>query len=275
MQQTLFFRTRLTGLVFTSVLVLSGCLDNDDEVSAEATAADDEVVEMTLSGSVGDGPIVGGTVVVYDANGELVSEKGDRRGNRNRTKSDSEAGYELTLRLSGSQYPITAMVSDGTDIVTGTTPDFTLVSTVLNRRDGSTANLNPFGTLAINIAEKMEGGLTRANLDAAIRTIHESQNFGLDSELIYDPIATEVTTENAAAVIKASEALGEAIRRTRDALMTMGQPTGAGLVLDAMGSDLVDGFLDGELGYRTSTKVSSCCKICIYWEISEDKTRWS
>ena len=84
MQQTLFFRTRLTGLVFTSVLVLSGCLDNDDDVSAEATAADDEVVEMTLSGSVGDGPIVGGTILVYDSNGELVSDKGGRRGSRPR-----------------------------------------------------------------------------------------------------------------------------------------------------------------------------------------------
>ncbi len=261
MQQTVFFRTRLIGLVFISLLVLTGCLDNDDDISADAAITDDELIETTITGSVGDGPIVRGTVIFYDANGEIVSISTNRRGSRSGPKSDDEANYYLKLNLSPSQFPITASVSDGTDIVTGMSPDFTLVSTVLKKGGTSIANLNPFGTLAINIAKKMDGGLTPTNLDLAIRIIHESQNFGLDSELIYNPIKTKVTKANAAVIVKASEALSEVIRRTRDALMTMGQPTGADQVLEAMGSDLVDGFLDGVGPSGTDSRVAAVASI--------------
>ncbi len=211
--------------------MLAGCGGGSTDTSAVGNVSRD----TTISGSVGDGPIVGGNVLLLSKNGQIISN----------INSDAESRYTMTILANDDEFPLMARVSDGLDLVTGSRPDFPMIAAVMQPGVLNIANLNPFGTIIVRIAEKMDGGLSIGNLDRATSIVASVFSFGLDARLVADPIRTEITAENIAAVVKASEALGEVIRRTRDALISVGQSTGAGQILEALSADLVDGVLDG------------------------------
>ena len=204
--------------------MLAGCGDSGWDLS-DTSDSESAATQTTISGSVGDGPIVGGTVVVRDVTGAIVATD----------KSDTHANYHIGVNVGNHRYPLTITVMDGIDLVTGNTPDFALIATVLAPGSSQTANLNPFGTLAVEVARNMVGGLSQENLDRAIETVMATQNSGLDTTHIPNPITSEITSENSAYIIKSSEALGETVRRTTAALTTIGQPIVPDQVID--GSD--------------------------------------
>jgi hypothetical protein len=70
-------------------------------------------------------------------------------------------------------------------------------------------------------------------------------------------MTTEVTASNIAALVKASEALAETVRRTRDALMVVGLVTSAGQVLDAIAADMVDSVVDGRGATGSSARIAA------------------
>jgi uncharacterized membrane protein YgcG len=186
--------------------------------------------KLVLKGSVGDGPIIQAEVTISDRNGAVIAT----------IYSDDHANYTLDIEAK-PVYPLLITVKGGTDIISNRKPDFTLVSFALDPSI-STANINPFSTLIAKIAEKLPGGLTVDNIQAATQTVFTQFGFGLDPKLVQDPITTPLNETNAAVVVKASEAFGETLRRVEQAL---GAQQNIEDVLDAISSDLVDGVMDG------------------------------
>ena len=72
----------------------------------------DTATNASLSGSVGDGPIVGATVEIYSARGKLLSSG----------MSDASASYQLNVSARRRDYPLLLKVTGGTAWPTGGTP---------------------------------------------------------------------------------------------------------------------------------------------------------
>ena len=222
---------RLT-LHYSFIFILLGLLTACGGGAEDSAGAGDSA-SITLSGSVGDGPIIGATLTITDSNGQVLVS----------AESDSTANYEVEFPATAS-YPLIITATDGTDLVTGAPPTFAMVSTV---SDPSivTANINPFSTLIVKTAQAMPGGLNSTNLDAAKQNVLQHLNFGIDATLMPDPITTSVTEQNVANIVKASEAFAETIRRTNAALLAIGTSINEDQLIDALAADMTDGQLDG------------------------------
>ena len=140
-----------SAVIFVAMAVaLNGCLKDKDETSSDQDIGSDN----QLSGSVGDGPVVGALMTVRRNDGQV----------RIQSQSDVNAGYDITARTKGRYYPLTIRAIGGTDLVTNSAPDFDLVGAVLNPGKRTIANVNPFTTLVIEVARALPGGLTSENI---------------------------------------------------------------------------------------------------------------
>ncbi len=208
----------------------------------------------TVTGSVGDGPIVGATVIITDASGKEIA----------RTVSDSSAKYSVDIP-SNVQLPLTVSFQGGTDLVTGkspTVPVTTMVVDSLGSARTVTANGNPFSKLIVDAA-KEDAALRGVAVDATVLNrardrIVSAYNFGLDPNV--DPIRTTMTPGNAAGIIKASEALAEAIRRSANGLnkartrsqinnilKVASKAQAVQDVMSVLAADVADGVVDGRI----------------------------
>jgi len=233
-------------------LALSGCL-MEEEVAEQPIANDPggatgEILrDHELSGSVGDGPIVGATV-------RIVAADGTDLGSMN---SDASAGYNITVRTKGKHYPLSIDAEGGTDLVTGLAPDFVLKSVALEPGRKTVSNLNPFSTLAAELAAELPGGLTKENLAIALNRVTTKLNSGLVT-LTGEPVMTRaLDAATIAEMVKASETLGETIRRTRDSLVAVGRQVDGDAVVAAIASDLTDGKLDGAGGAKADARIAA------------------
>jgi hypothetical protein len=216
----------------------------------ENNGASSDESDVVIGGSVGDGPITGATVTTYNARGiELAS-----------VISDIYATYRSTIKFKGREYPLRMQVSGGIDLVTGTAPDFKLYSVAISRKEKS-VNINPFTTMAVIMARLMQGGVNADNIDAAMGHVTSQLGFGLDLNVISDPRITSINDDNVANIVKASEAMGEMIRRTRDVVTSTGTVVTGDDVMDAIAADMVDGFLDGAGATGTSPSISAVANV--------------
>lgn len=231
-------------------LILSGCLTGEDsETSSDPLVA--ETFDIALSGSVGDGPIVGAAMRVLAADGTLLAE----------FESSGTADYDLIVQTSSDQYPLTIEARDGTDLVTNLVPDFELRSVVLEPSASATSNLTPFSTVALELASDMAGGVTASNVAQAEDIVARKLNFGLGSLAASGTMTAEVNAANVAEMVRASEALGETIRRVRDRLATGGITASGDEVIGALGSDLIDGVVDGQGGPRADARIAALASV--------------
>jgi len=201
-----------------------------------------------ISGSVGDGPIINAQINITDSTGAVIGT----------TVSDTKASYNIFVPA-GTVYPLVVTATGGTDVVTYSAPDFTLLSYATNTSI-NTVNINPFSTLIVKTAQAMPGGLTSSNTALATASITEQLSFGLDPALVANPITTSINEANVASIIKSSEALGEAIRRTRTALLTSGSSLTEDQIIDAIAADMTDGILDGR-GPGASARIAATTNI--------------
>lgn len=220
----------IAALAAFTVVLLTACGGGGSGDDLSSTEPESTVVR----GSVGDGPITGATVNIYNVKGELV-----RTGT-----SDNKASYRSRFKTRSSDYPLFLKVSDGIDLVTGDAPDFELVSVMMDKSN-STANINPFSTLIVKMAENMAGGVNADNINYANHVVMEKYSFGLDPNVVDNPVTKRITSQSVAHIVKASEALGEMIRRTRDVISATGNALSCDDVVDAIAADMADGFLDG------------------------------
>ncbi|HEB86568.1 MAG TPA: carboxypeptidase regulatory-like domain-containing protein, partial [Gammaproteobacteria bacterium] len=202
---------------------------------------------ITLSGSVGDGPVSGATVVIKNASGKTLKS----------VSSDEHAKYSVTLEVNTNDYPLMIEASGGIDLVTSAAPDFTLYSVVTDPSE-RIANLNPFTTMIVKTAEFMRGGLTPANIKIATSKTLQQLNFGLDSTLVPDPVTSPVSQSNIADIVKSSETFGEMIRRTRN---TLNNGKTANDVMADLAEDLSDGNLDGVTKNKPSPRTSNVSRL--------------
>lgn len=232
-------------IILLATALLIGCGGGDGSSNDAVGAA-----PASLSGSVGDGPIVGATVNLYSASGAKLAS----------TTSDQNASYSFNLVVTPQDYPLKLEVVDGTDLVTGQAPDFRMTSVAMSNAD-SRVNINPFSTLIVGIAESMPGGLNTTSITLAKNIVMNEMSFGLDTAVIADPITAPITAANIAQIVKASEAMGEMIRRTRDSISATGNPVSGDEIVAALAADMVDGIVDGLGGAGVDATVAAVSSI--------------
>ena len=103
-------RERCRAALLTSlIMVVAACSSGSEQGSSDQAPAS----TFSISGSIGDGPIVGGDIVVLDANGNQIASG----------VSDDRAGYQIEIPADAA-LPATVHVTGGTDLVTGRAADF-------------------------------------------------------------------------------------------------------------------------------------------------------
>ncbi len=230
------------------VLALAGCLGSESEEDDDTTFAGYKIRDISISGSVGDGPLANADIRIVSVKGDVLAE----------LESDVNGDYSIDLlKISADKYPLIITATGGTDIVTDTSPDFTLRGVVRIHQDKATANVNPFTTLAFEIASSMNGGLNRDNIRVAEDIAVSAMNSGLTTLVEPGPQASPINETNVAEIIKASETLAEIVRRTRDRLNDASWSSSGDQVIAALGADLVDDVLDGLGGTRTDPRTSA------------------
>ena len=219
-------------------------------VTATTSSTADVTDDIVLAGSVGDGPVTGATVEIWSSQGSLIGSM----------KSDNTASFNSRIRVRRSNYPLLLKVRGGIDLVTGSAPDFQLVS-VMPDRYTRQVNINPFSTLIVGITQSMPGGINANNIRAAQKIVTDKLGFGLDPGVIADPISTQITDGNIANLVKASEAMGEMVRRTRDLIAASGRKTSGDAVMAAIAADLQDGSMDGQGARGSDPDISVVAKV--------------
>lgn len=202
----------------------------------------------TLRGSVGDGPIVNASIVILDSDGAQVAS----------TSSDSNANYEVTIPA-GTAYPLTIVTTGGLDTVTNSPPTFSMSSIALSD-NADVANITPFSTFIVENAKTLPGGLTESNIAQATGNVVSQLNFGLDASLVPNPITSPVTNQNVAVIVKASEALGELIRRVQTRLQNAGNSMSQDDIIIGLSADLADGVIDGQ-GAGADSRVAATATV--------------
>jgi len=240
----------VVSVVLISQLLGCGGGDNSSGGSAGGNLTADAIVDVDINGSVGDGPIVGATVEIYNHNGKLLGS----------VMSDVAASYAFNIKTKGHDYPLLLKVSGGTDLVTGNVPDFELLSVAMSPSERS-VNINPFSTLVVKMAQSMSGGVDAANVSASKAIVTGSFAFGLDPSVVSDPVTSAISESNVANIVKASEALGEMVRRTRDVLLTTGTVVSGDAVMAAIAADLTDGVLNGAGARGVNPAISASAKV--------------
>jgi hypothetical protein len=251
------------ALIITAAisLVLAAC-SSGGEGDYDSAWVGDINSDLTVSGSVGDGPAVNATVTIRKNNGEELTS----------FKSDTSGSYNVDLSVSQRHFPLLVDATGGTDIVTNSPPDFVLRSAVLSAEGNVTANVNPFSTFAYEVARDLNGGLTRDNLIAAEKIVVTAMNSGLTTLVHTGPMRTSVDESNVAEMIKASETLAEIVRRTRDALNDAGHATTADEVIEELASDLIDKVVEGNGGPRADARTAAVANIATAQVILEAMT---
>jgi len=239
----------LRPILFVAIpTILAGCLADG---SREEVSVLPDFADVRLSGSVGDGPIAGASMVIFANDGSMLAE----------FESDAAASYDVTVRTRPRQYPLTISATGGIDMVTNLAPDFDLRSAVVEPLKKATYNINPYSTIALELATDLDGGISKSNIRRAESIVVTRLNFGLDTLTDTGPLSTEINDSNVAEIVRASEALGELIRRTRDALNAAGGSETGDDIVEAIGSDLTDEVLDGQGGPRADARIAAVASI--------------
>ncbi len=225
-----WMRTSATAIGFAAIL--SGCLSDENDSSL---VNDQESNRIELSGSVGDGPVVGANMRVVSSSGEILAE----------FQSDSNASYNIELTALDSDYPLSIQATGGTDLVTNQPPEFMLKGAAINSGSASVANVSPFTTVSVALAQNLNGGGTSTNLVDAQEIVSSALNFGLDGLAATGPMETRIDGDNIAEIVKGSETLAEFIKRTRDLLQGAGFASSADSIVNDLAADLPDGVVDG------------------------------
>ena len=238
----------LSALALSLLFFVTGC-DFDGAFTGGSSPLEtgtnsldpDAMYTAIVGGSVGDGPIVDAHLTVLSSDGKTVLYDD--------IYSGSTADYEIPIRTQGRHYPLTIIAEGGVDIVTNDVPDFDLESVILGPGRNVIANLNPFSTLIVDVARK-GGTISDASIDAATDAVMGRYGFGLNLEYVTHPIFDLVNDRNIHVMVKASETMGEMVRRTRDELygilITSDLKSLDGNdIMNALAADMVDGLIDG------------------------------
>jgi len=226
------------GLAIAMLATLSACSGGSDAGGAAGSSVAVADAPVVVSGSVGDGPVVGATLEVTDADGRLLQTD----------RSSETADYRLELAVD-TRLPVLVRATGGRDLVTDRALDFPLLGAVLTTGN-VTVNVSPLTTLAVEAARCSAEGLGATGLEAAWQAIETEASFGLDRALVADPMSDRVDEANVGTLVLANEALGETVRRTMTALAQAGSPLDGGEILRQFACDLMGDSRSGAVDPR-------------------------
>lgn len=195
------------------------------------------------------GPAVNANLHLFDRNGGLIDG----------VTGNPFANYQPNLP-SSIPFPVRVQAFNGTDLVTGMPLHFTHNAVALSAT-AQRVNVNAFSTLAVEMARGMTNGFTAANFAAANAILVREFNFGLATATVPNPMTSALSVQNIATVVRASEAVGEVVRRTRTALGQAGYARSADDVVRALAADLRDGRLDGRGTAPTDARVAATANV--------------
>ncbi|MBF0429125.1 MAG: PD40 domain-containing protein, partial [Magnetococcales bacterium] len=189
----------------------------------------------TISGAVIEGAVKDSTVTARDSSGAVVAT----------ATSDANAKYTLSIPDTVS-LPVQITASGGTDLVTGQTMTMEMSSLVIETSQ-STANVSPITTLITHATKSKAGGdlskASAADMESAKSVVLKNFGFGIDGDdATINPVTSPVTNANISAIAKASEAMGETVRRI---VGTNNSKENQGKVLEYLAEDISDGKMDG------------------------------
>ncbi|MDQ6951637.1 MAG: hypothetical protein Q9M26_08240 [Mariprofundales bacterium] len=248
------FGTTAEGIL-TSQVTTNGGFKTSFNPTLAAESAAPLTTATTIGGSASDGgPLVGSTVTVTDATGTIIGTG----------ITDSTAHYSVVISATAT-LPLIITITGGIDQVTGAASGLavkTAVTSPLSTVSTINANANPLTTIAVASAIA-NGGLTAANLTAAVASVRNALGFGL--EITSNPISTVVSGANVSSVVKANEAVAELIRRSAvSSGKTLTQ------IITAMAEDLTDGVLDAKSrSGTTATQISANISALILVKVAE------
>jgi hypothetical protein len=87
-------------------------------------------------------------------------------------------------------------------------------------------------------------------------------------------VATPIDTSNVTTIVRASEALGEVLRRVRDRLISAGETVTADQVLERLAADLVDGKVDGRGAAQADPRVAALTALIsgeVIYEVTQNR----
>jgi hypothetical protein len=257
--------------IFVPILfgfVLQGCGGGDEDAApvggAGPVGADDPDadIDVSLDGSVGDGPVVDAEIVVQTNTGIVLQN----------VVGSQLAGYNVTLKTKGKHFPLFIEATGGTDLVTNLPPDFRLRSAALAAGKRATANLNPFTTLALATADQMSGGPTSTNVRTALAATTAKLNSGLTTLAAGGVMDATINDSNLAEIVKSSETLAEMLRRVHSIRRASGRSSSVDDVVQVIGADLTDGKLDGRGAARTDAHASAIAALASAQVVVESMT---
>ncbi|MBF0178303.1 MAG: DUF1566 domain-containing protein [Magnetococcales bacterium] len=233
-------KKRLWILALLSAWTFGGCGGGGSDGGSGASSGSSAPV--TVKGAALDGPVSGATVTVKNADGSVIA------GATAKTLADGT----YSVSVPGNQ-PMPWKIevgTDGVDTVTGETIPFTM-TTLVTSASQTTANASPLTTLVTAAVENAVGGLSlvkATDVTSMSSQMIKQLGFGVDGENSQiDLITTPVTAAVASSVAMASEALGEMARRTaRSVTGTGGTTVTPARVLQLLGEDMSDGYVDGK-----------------------------
>lgn len=230
--------------ILTATLAINLALINSQSFAATSTNSG-----TVIRGNIGDGPVVGAKISLYNRNGDYISNQ----------RGDALASYQIRT-YTRPAHPVQILATQGRDLVTGKPLDYTVVSTSMTPTQ-SRANLNIYSTFIVSMARSMPYGLTPGNVSKATSILLREFNFGLQTSLVPDPMRTPITERNITTLVRASEALAEVVRRTQLNLSRASYWRTSNYVINALAADLIDGRLDGRGAVRVDTRVSATANI--------------
>lgn len=207
----------------------------------------------TVAGVAVDGPITGGSIIVYNADGTTCSGGA--------TSSGSNA--QFSLNLGSCTLPVSLELSGGSDVVhsniSGSTYPQPNMRSIIGSASQTVANISPFSTLIFYSIAKGNGnnltaaGVTTSNAGSTITTqastILSAYGFGVNlntdgsANSSFNPITSSLGTLNLATFTSASEALSETIRRVAKAAGAL-NTAGVGNIFLTLGN-----YLGGNTSY--------------------------
>ncbi len=231
----------LTACFGTNDIVGTSSAENESPANTSTGNSDlveqpaDVTIEngLSISGRTGDGPLAGATITVKDFQNNIITI----------ATSNEAATYTITIP-SGSTHPLVITSTKGIDLVTGGNPEYTMISVAIDATEHS-ANINAFTTISYLIATKLDGGLSRNNLNRAVQIVYDTFNFGIDRNMIPNPITSPINSNNIMNMVIASELLYETVRRSYSQYKSIYPETSFDTFIDKLSSDLADGKLDG------------------------------
>ena len=246
--RTLTRRFKVGLVTLTGFLTLAGC---GGEESAFVEPPPGPMTQTRITGSVGDGPVTAAKIVVTNNAGDILAE----------FQSDMSGTYSVTVEARDTHYPLLVSATGGTDLVTGTAPDFEMLGAALVPGEQAVANVNPLTTLIIEVAWNNSGSLTAENIRVAEEIVLAAIDTGLVTMRAGGIFTTPVDVSNISEVVRASETLAEILRRTRDLLAGTASAADAGGIIRALGADLIDGTIDGNGGSRSDARTAAVASL--------------